>query len=534
MSERRRGAEALLVRAEAVHWFLEASAGVVPEERLAPARAVVGRARQRLELSRGHTVVALAGATGSGKSSLFNAVSRLELSAVAVRRPTTRTAHACVWGTQDSATLLDWLGVAWDRRFARESALDADDEAPLRGLVLLDLPDFDSVVDEHRVEVNRLLALVDLVVWVTDPQKYADQVVHEGYLRTFHQHRDVMVVVLNQADRLTTADAGRCVADLRHLLEADGLAGIPVFATSATGPPGIGELRGVLEKAVSARQAALRRLDDDVTSVVSDLADLVGPEPAERGAEEELVDGLLHAAGVSAVADAAAHAYRRRAGQWLRWLPIRPPWRHGSGVTRPVTTQPAEAGLAVRGYADRVSAGLPEPWHGAVSSAARAGMGDLPSALDRALAGTDLGATRTPFWWRLAATAQWLLALAALGGLVWLVAGPLAPTFGTHAPWDPKVGPVPLAAVVTVAALAAGLLLRLILLPPGVAAAHLVQEQALRRLRGSVFEVARQQVVEPVKGLLGRYARARSALSSAGDAFGNDETDEPASRAGHP
>jgi hypothetical protein len=114
------------------------------------------------------------------------------------------------------------------------------------------------------------------------------------------------------------------------------------------------------------------------------------------------------------------------------------------------------------------------------------------------------------------------------------VAGPLAPAFGAQAPPEPKVGPVPLAAVVTVAALAAGLLLRLILLPPGVAAAHLVQEQALRRLRGSVFEVARQQVVEPVKGLLGRYARARSALSSAGDAFGNDETDEPASRAGHP
>src|SRR5262245_17866255 len=371
-----RGMETLLARTEALHWFVEAAAGAVPEERLAPARAVVSRSRERLGLSRGHTVVALAGATGSGKSSRFNAVSRLELSAVGVRRPTTHSTHACVWGTQDSAALLDWLGIAWDRRFARESALDADDEAPMRGLVLLDLPDFDSVAEEHRAEVERVLPLVDLVVWVTDPQKYADQVVHERYLRTFHRHRDVMVVVLNQADRLRPADAVRCVADLRHLLEADGLAGIPVFATSAVGAPGIGELRGVLEKAVSARQAALRRLDDDVTGVVGGLGDLVGPEPSERGSEEALVDGLTRAAGLAAVADAAAHAYRRRAGRWLRWLPLRPPWRRGTGALRPATTQPAEAGLAVRAYTDQVRAGLPGPWGAAVESAARSRLGD--------------------------------------------------------------------------------------------------------------------------------------------------------------
>ena len=122
-----------------------------------------------------------------------------------------------------SDALLDWLGVPADLRFGRESALDADDEAPLRGLVLLDLPDFDSVEASHRVEVDRLLRLVDLVVWVMDPQKYADRVVHEQYLRQFARHRDVMVVVLNQADRLTRVDAERCLGDLRSLLDADGL-----------------------------------------------------------------------------------------------------------------------------------------------------------------------------------------------------------------------------------------------------------------------------------------------------------------------
>ena len=52
------------------------------------------RAGERLRLSGSHTVVALAGATGSGKSSLFNALAGGRLSAVGVRRPTTGVAHA--------------------------------------------------------------------------------------------------------------------------------------------------------------------------------------------------------------------------------------------------------------------------------------------------------------------------------------------------------------------------------------------------------------------------------------------------------
>src|SRR2546423_10571298 len=150
-------------RVEALRRFLRAVEDHLPEQRLATTRTVVDRAGERLSLSREHSVVALAGATGSGKSSLFNALARHELSRVGVRRPTTGVAHACVWGLDRAQDLLDWLGVPPNRWFYRESALDGDDEQTLRGLVLLDLPDFDSVEESHRVEVDRLLALVDLV-----------------------------------------------------------------------------------------------------------------------------------------------------------------------------------------------------------------------------------------------------------------------------------------------------------------------------------------------------------------------------------
>ena len=512
-------AKALLSRVEALHGFLTAVEGVVPEERIAPARALVVRAQERMRLSRGYTVVALAGATGSGKSSLFNAVARIELSPVGLRRPTTGGTHACVWGPGDSAPLLDWLGVPAERRFERESALDAEDEAPLRGLVLLDLPDFDSVVAEHRAEVDRLLAQVDLVVWVTDPQKYADQVIHQNYLRSFQQHRDVMVVVLNQADRLSQADTVRCVGDLRRMLDADGLDGIPVFATSAVAtPPGVRELRGVLEKAVHERQAALRRLDDDLTEVTSELTGLVGAEPAktdERGAEATLANALARAAGVASVAESAARAYRRRAGWSLRWLPVRPPWRSPIAEPRPVPVQQAAAGLAVRRYGQLVSTGLPEPWPGTLDRAARSRLADLPAALDSTLARTELAASRTPWWWRLAAVVQWLLMVAALGGIGWWASGPLAPAFGLRGPHQPMVGAVPLSLLLAAGLLLAGAALHLLLLPLAAADTRLVQERVRRRLRAGVFSVASQYVGEPVRAVLERYWAAGGALAAA-------------------
>src|SRR4051794_6189010 len=209
-------AEQLLGRLDALGRFLRVTDPYLPDSELVAAHTLVERAGGRLALSLDHTVVALAGSTGSGKSSLFNALARLKLSPVGVRRPTTGVAHACVWGPLDLASrLLDWIGVLPRQRFIRESALDGDDEAALRGLVLLDLPDFDSVERGHRLEVDRLLGLVDQVIWVVDPQKYGDRILHEAYLRQFRAHAEITIVVLNQADRLNATDTDLVLTDLK-------------------------------------------------------------------------------------------------------------------------------------------------------------------------------------------------------------------------------------------------------------------------------------------------------------------------------
>src|SRR3712207_7864458 len=120
-------------------------------------------------------------------------------------------------------------------RHAPEPALD--------GLVLLDLPDHDSVRLEHRLEVDRLVQLVDVLVWVLGPEKYADAAVHERYLVPLAGHAGVLLVVLNQVDRLDAAAARACLTDLRGLLDREGLADTPLLAVSARAGTGLGELR---------------------------------------------------------------------------------------------------------------------------------------------------------------------------------------------------------------------------------------------------------------------------------------------------
>ena len=212
-------------RLEALDAATTAARGHLDDALVDDAAAVVERASGRLRLSADHTVVALAGATGSGKSSTFNALNGLDLAAVGVRRPTTSWATACVWGADGADELLDWLGIPERHRTVRDSMLDAGrrEDRALDGVVLLDLPDHDSTEVSHHLEVDRLVELADLLVWVLDPQKYADAAIHDRYLAPLAGHREVMLVVLNHLDTVPESRRDAMLADVRRLLDADGL-----------------------------------------------------------------------------------------------------------------------------------------------------------------------------------------------------------------------------------------------------------------------------------------------------------------------
>ncbi len=244
-------------------------------ELLTEAELLLRRSGERMRMSASHTVVALAGGTGSGKSTLFNALSGASFSPSGVTRPTTRHTHACVWGMEGAAPLLDWLGVQRRHRYARASALDKG-ESTLNGLLLIDLPDHDSVVSGSAALVDRLVKMADMLVWVLDPLKYADASVHRRYLVPLAGHTAVMSVVLNKADTLPADQADDCESDLRRLLEAEGLTETQVLVTSATTGAGLAELRRVLAEAVAARHAVTDRIEADVDALLERFAVYAG------------------------------------------------------------------------------------------------------------------------------------------------------------------------------------------------------------------------------------------------------------------
>ena len=327
------------------------------QELLTEAETLLRRSGERMRMSASHTVVALAGGTGSGKSSLFNALAGANFSPAGVTRPTTKHSHACVWGMEGAAPLLDWLGVQRRHRYARASALD-DGEASLTGMLLLDLPDHDSVVTGSAALVDRLVKLADMLVWVLDPLKYADASVHRRYLVPLAGHAAVTTVVLNQVDTLSADQAADCESDLRRLLDAEGLTETQVLVTSATTGAGLNELRRALAAAVAARRAATDRITADIDAVLERFAVYAG----------DSVPGWLPPAPSGPTLSAVPAADTASAEPAPTQVPARPPWEQadadeheGNGRLGAADWQPWQTAAAPT----RPSSSARPPWEDA-------------------------------------------------------------------------------------------------------------------------------------------------------------------------
>jgi hypothetical protein len=413
-------------------------------------------------------------------------------------------------------------------------------------LILLDLPDQDSTDVTHRLEVDRLVKLVDLLVWVVDPQKYADASLHQGYLQPLAKHALVTLCVLNQVDRLAPAAVEQCVADLRKLVVADGLAGVEILATSATTGAGIPALREALTSRVREKRAAGERLLADVASVAGELAERCGDGKApdiDRQARTALVSALGSAAGVPAVLDAVEAAHRFRGALvtgWplTRWLKrLRPdPLRRlhlgsfgrrpgtasdetlaasGPAPMPPHTSLPAPNSIAssqtqtaLRAVGDAASCGLPPPWANAVRRAAHSNEAELANRLDHAVAATDLGMDRSPRWWSAVGALQWLLAVSLLLGLAWLV---VLAGFGflkAPEPHTPELAGWPVPTLLVLGGAFAGLLVALVARPMIGVGARRRARRAAARLRVAVGEVAELCVIALVATEVERYREA--------------------------
>jgi 50S ribosome-binding GTPase len=520
-----------------------------PETVVQDAVELVERAGERLRLSAGHTVVALAGGTGSGKSSIFNYLAGADFSAVGVTRPVTRDAHACVWGASGSGPLLDWLGVPRRFRYARGSMLDGG-ESSLNGLVLMDLPDHDSVVGGASHQVDRLIGMADLMVWVLDPQKYADAAVHRRYLMPLAGHSEVIGVVLNQADLLTVEEADDCAADLRRLLDSEGLHNAWVLVTSAVTGTGMAQFHGLLAGAVAARQATTARISADLDGIAKEFAPHATQQAEEPGHDaspaqapgdgrvpvataEELVDAFAGAAGVSAVADAVQSARELRAVDYVGWpiawlverLTGRDPVRRirlgrlwaelKSMATGPSGAQQADIDTALTKLADEVGAPLPKPWSQTTRSAARSKAEEIPAAIGAALGESIPEENKITPWWRLVGALQGLLLGCVIVGLAWAAVVLVLGVFHavSNAPrlfGDASLLPwiiVMIAAFLLLGWLTAAGCMNLVR-----SAAGRERARAREAMRARIGVVAREMVLIPVEQELAEYRRFHDEL----------------------
>ncbi|MFJ8104488.1 YfjP family GTPase [Streptomyces sp. NPDC096132] len=487
---------------------------------LAEAGRVLDEATARRRLSGQHTVVAIAGATGSGKSQLFNTLAGVPISETGVRRPTTAAPIACSW-SDGAASLIDRLGIPG--RLRRRPAQSAEAEAQLRGLVLIDLPDHDSAAVQHREQVDRILKLVDAVVWVVDPEKYADAVLHERYLRPLAGHAEVMFIVLNQVDRLPGEAAELVLDDLRRLLDEDGIAlgeygepGATVLAMSALTGDGVGELRELLGQFVAERGAPGRRVSADVDAAAGRLRPVyvTGRRTGlSEEARDEFADRLAEAVGATAAGEAAERAWLRNANRacgtpWLRlWRWCQDSGPPGTGRL-PVRSQADEETTArqrveqaVRTVSERASAGLPAPWAQAVREAAVRGSQGLPEALDElaARAGLPPGRPPRPGWWPAAVLVQAAMTLLQIVGGLWLVGqivGVMAPNLG-----------VPV--LLMVSGIIGGPLVEWSCRMAARGPARRYGQDAERRLREAAAGCGRARVLDPLAAELLRYREVR-------------------------
>ncbi len=204
------------------------------------------------------------------------------------------------------------------------------DEAGTGPVGILDLPDLDSVTREHRLRVEALLPRVDAVIWVTDPEKYRDAVLHDDFLRRWLPRLDRQLVVLNKADRLgAQADNVRRHLE-RSLLDDTGTtraSAVRVVTTTAAGGD-VAAVREWLLGVVDAKRVVIGRLAASVRAVLDDLAARAGVDPgadpgsvlepaARRRALERAGDEVLRLIdlpGAERRAVAATRAAARPAG----------------------------------------------------------------------------------------------------------------------------------------------------------------------------------------------------------------------------
>jgi hypothetical protein len=239
-------------------------------------------------------VVAVFGPTGAGKSTLLNSLAGRPISDAGALRPTTR--RPVVWRRAGARPAMP----------ASLSPLVVEDDHPLLDhMILVDTPDLDSYLVEHRRVAEEVLRSADAAVFVTTPQRYADAVPAEVVSELAARRLPLLTV----ANRLSRRSSG-AVTDLAGLLRDHGIHDARTD-----------DIVQIQEHRLKADGRLPRAAIDRVRSHLEDLAS----ERAE--VVSSAVGGAVAAVCVDAITVAGAIRAQHEEGEGL-WLAARLGYEH--------------------------------------------------------------------------------------------------------------------------------------------------------------------------------------------------------------
>lgn len=449
---------------ESLRSAIERGQSIGLEDATDRAAQILQQAEQREGFTGETYVLALIGGTGVGKSTLLNALAGASVSEASVIRPTTQRPRAWVATSaiDEVRPLLDWLEV--DEVVTHESP-------GLDGVAIVDMPDIDSIVAEHRMTVDWLLPRLDSLLWMVDPEKYDDERLYV-YLRRVRPRADSFHIILNKADRLSAGEQAEISRDLmRHLVQA-GIDGAAIHIVSAASGYGISELVENLEARAEAKRIVLEKIRGDVRAQIESISAAAGIPPGSEpqsllteeslsGYRDEAIEAAIDIVDPAGIGSQVGAAYLEKAqssaGSLLGRLaslirlvvgsrrrnadPVRymRDWRSRGEVSRTVNT-------LRQAYLDATS-GLPPAARAAILGRLDPGTAKdaITTALDSAMTESAVQLQiRTPLLWRFLTVLQIIATGGVMVALAWYLTLWLAPgdlPVGTIE--APVAGPIP-------------------------------------------------------------------------------------------